>query len=721
MTLLTPAFLLGLLAIGLPIVLHLSRRRTREAVAFPSLMFISQVPYRSVRRRRLRDRLLLLLRCLAIALLATAFARPLLRAAPETAGDSRRDVVLLIDTSFSMAYGDHMARAREAAAEVLGSLQAGDRAAVVSFAENATAQGVFTGDTVVLGQQVAALEPGPERTRYATAFKTARGLLLDSSAANREVVLIGDLQRGDFGDHTDARLPPGVAVTIADVVGGEGALGNLAITDVSLDRRPVGAASEAREEVEVSARVLRRGPLAEGDGQVVAELWIDERAEGRRELELEADGSAIVAFEPVVLPADVYSRAEVRIGGDPLEVDNRFHFAVSPGDSIPVLIVDAGARGRGPYLAGALATGTRPRFRLEHAPASSVRVDEVQRARVIVVDDALARLSGEVRGALLDAVERGAGVLVLLGRSESGGLQAWGLAGDEPLEQELSGRSLASIDYDHPIFSPFGAARSGDLSRARVFRYRGLSEQPLPRGPANADAAADGDGGEGGSDTSVLARFDDGSAALIERRVGRGRVLVWASTLDAEWGDLVLQPVFVPWIDRTIQHLAGFEPDRPFYRVGQVARLDLGERQGDEWLIVHPSDRKSTVSAQRELLLPVRERGFYEVRPVEGSTQRALLVAANLDPAESDLTRLDADELRLSVSQETATVEPGAAGEERAEAGERQRIWWFVLLAALLLLAFEGWLANRKGKRLPRMEQTETWNADGLRAGSSSP
>ncbi|HVS65116.1 MAG TPA: BatA domain-containing protein, partial [Thermoanaerobaculia bacterium] len=66
MTLLTPAFLLGLLAIGLPILLHLSRRRTREAVPFPSLMFIAQVPYRSVRRRRLRDRLLLLLRCLAI-------------------------------------------------------------------------------------------------------------------------------------------------------------------------------------------------------------------------------------------------------------------------------------------------------------------------------------------------------------------------------------------------------------------------------------------------------------------------------------------------------------------------------------------------------------------------------------------------------------------------------------------------------------------------------
>ncbi|HVS63098.1 MAG TPA: VWA domain-containing protein, partial [Thermoanaerobaculia bacterium] len=709
-------------------LLHLSRRRTREAVPFPSLMFIAQVPYRSVRRRRLRDRLLLLLRCLAIALLAMAFARPLLRAAPETARDTRRDVVLLVDTSFSMGYGDHMERAKDAANDLLSGLQPGDRAAVVSFAESATAQGAFSGDAVVLGQQVATLEPGPGRTRYSTAFKTARSLLLDSSAANREVVLIGDLQRGDFGENEDARLPPGVGVTIVDVGEGGKALSNLAITEVSLDRRPIDNASEAREEIEVSARVLRRGPVGDDGPAVEAELWIDGRQVGRREAELEADGSANLAFEPVVLPSDVYSRGEVRISGDLLEADNRFRFTVSPGDSIPVLILDGGPGGRSPYVAGALATGTRPRFRLDRTSANSVRADEIQRARVIVIDDALSRLTADARSALIDAVERGAGALVLLGRSESGGLPAWGLDGDEPLRQELSGRSLASIDYDHPIFSPFAAARSGDLSGARFFRYRGLSELPSRDRDKAADSsreaaagdAANREGERVGGDASVVARFDDGSAALIERRVGRGRVAIWASTLDAEWGDLVLQPVFVPWIDRTMQHLAGFEPDRPFYRVGQVARLDLGERQGEEWLVVDPAEKRTTVPAERELLLPVRADGFYEVRPVEGNAQRALVVAANLDPVESDLTRLDAVELRLSLSQESVTVETAAeSGEDRA-AVERQRIWWYVLLGALLLLAIEGWLANRKGRRVPRMERAENWNADGLTAGRPS-
>jgi hypothetical protein len=698
MTLLTPAFLLGLLAIGVPILLHLSRRRTRQALEFPSLMFIAQVPYRSVRRRRLRDVLLLTMRCLAIALLAMAFARPLLRAAPEAAREDRRDLVVLVDTSFSMGYGERMERARAAAGELIGRLRPGDRAVVVSFAERVEALGGFTSDGASLRLQVAGLEPGPEGTRYSTAFKTARSLLLDSTAGAREVVVIGDLQRGDFGSGEEARLPPGVAVSVVDVGAEDEPASNVAITDVTLERRRLANASDAREEVGVSARLLRRGPLpTEGAQTVRAELLIDGREASSQEVELEGDGAATVVFEPVVVPADAYTRGEVRVAGDLLEIDNRFRFAVSPSDSVPVLILDAGPRGRTPYVAGALATGRRPRFRIERAAAAEVRVDEIQRARVIVVDDALSRLGDAARTALTEAVERGAGVLVILGRSPSGGLGAWGLTGDEPLEQELAGRSLASIDFDHPIFSAFSSARSGDFSGARFFRYRRLAEGRLA--PGLSEPAAEDQAPEEDQRPVVLARFDDGSAALVEARIGDGRVAVWASTLDAEWGDLVLQPVFLPWIDRMVQHLAGFEPDRPSYRVGQVARVDLGEGTAGEWLVVDPSEAKTTVEEERELLLPVRQPGFYEVRPVQGSVQRTMLVAGNVDPAESDLTRLDADELRLSVSQEAMPLETTADdGGERA-ASERQRIWWFVLAAALALLGFEAWLANRKGKR----------------------
>ena len=48
----------------------------------------------------------------------------------------------------------------------------------------------------------------------------------------------------------------------------------------------------------------------------------------------------------------------------------------------------------------------------------------------------------------------------------------------------------------------------------------------------------------------MLARFDGGAPALLERRVGSGRVLLWASTLDLSWSDLPLKPVFLPFVHR---------------------------------------------------------------------------------------------------------------------------------------------------------------------------
>src|SRR5581483_3302304 len=103
---LAPAFLLGLAAIAVPVIIHLIHREKRVVVEFPSLMFLQRIPYRSVRRQKIRHLLLLILRCLAFALLAAAFARPFFeRNQPAIGTTGAREVVILLDRSASMAYG----------------------------------------------------------------------------------------------------------------------------------------------------------------------------------------------------------------------------------------------------------------------------------------------------------------------------------------------------------------------------------------------------------------------------------------------------------------------------------------------------------------------------------------------------------------------------------------------------------------------------------------
>src|SRR4029453_10859006 len=114
---------------------------------------------------------------------------------------------------------------------------------------------------------------------------------------------------------------------------------------------------------------------------------------------------------------------------------------------------------------------------------------------------------------------------------------------------------LGGLEYAHPVFEPFRAPRSGDFSSTRFYGYRSTT------------VAQSGE---------VLARFDAGAPALVERDFGNGRVLVWTSTLDLRWNDLALKPVFLPFLHRVLRHLAAYTEPTPWLTVGQI--VDLSER-----------------------------------------------------------------------------------------------------------------------------------------------
>src|SRR3954466_11546221 len=132
MSFLTPLFLLGLAGLAVPVIIHLIQRERKNVVQFPSLMFLQRIPYQSVRRRRIRNWPLLLLRLAALALIVAAFARPFLRnlALVAAATKRSREVVRSLDNSYSMGYGDRWGRATAAARDAIAHVGPSDRAAV---------------------------------------------------------------------------------------------------------------------------------------------------------------------------------------------------------------------------------------------------------------------------------------------------------------------------------------------------------------------------------------------------------------------------------------------------------------------------------------------------------------------------------------------------------------------------------------------------------------
>ena len=282
---------------------------------------------------------------------------------------------------------------------------------------------------------------------------------------------------------------------------------------------------------------------------------------------------------------------------------------------------------------------------------------------------------------LVRFAERGGGVLVVAGSRASwpqGAAMPGTLA--NPVDRSRAAGRMSGVEYGHAIFAPFRAPRSGDFSSVRVYGYRRLT-------PA--------------ADARVLARFDDGQPALVERMVGAGRLLVWTSGFDLAWNDLALKPVFLPFVHQTVRTLATFQ-DRPTsLTVGQVAALDRRPEGGAVRVAVEPSGRRTPLDPARGDALEVTAPGFYEVR-VEGQGQAPeAVIAANVDLSESDLAGVDPAEITTVVAGSGAAQAAAASSAEppRDEVTEQsQRLWWYLLLAGMLLLIAESLVASRMSK-----------------------
>src|SRR5687767_9812317 len=133
---LSPWFLGGLLAAGLPIYVHLLRQHKSEPRKFASAMFLERRTQSSVKHRRLKYLALLAMRLAIILLLALMFANPFVNRTGAAAAGGRKQLVLAVDNSFSMRTGDRFERAKQQALDTISGMGAGDRGQVLGFASS---------------------------------------------------------------------------------------------------------------------------------------------------------------------------------------------------------------------------------------------------------------------------------------------------------------------------------------------------------------------------------------------------------------------------------------------------------------------------------------------------------------------------------------------------------------------------------------------------------
>ena len=674
-----PLFFVALAALAIPVLIHLFQREKKQVMRFPSLMFVQRVPYKSIQRRRVHNWLLLLVRLAALTLIVLAFTRPFFEGQDlgAVAGGGAREVVVLLDQSYSMGYADRWEFAQAAAAEAIDGLGPADRGSVVLFSSGAeiALRSSAGGERERLIAAVEAAEPTAGATRFAPALKVAGGILADSPLPRREVILVSDFQRVGWRGEEGTSLPDGATLTAVPITGGAEAP-NVAVTGVSLAR----STFSNQERVVATAVVANRGTQSLTGGQLALE--IDGRPIETERLDVEAGGSVSVTFAPFTL-AESDMRGSVRTGADALIADNVFNFVVSPVQPVRVVVVDRGGTGSAAlYLTRALAIGDAPRFETTVRQPNALSDNDLRGASIVVLNDVV--VPAALGRRLARFVDAGGGLFVALGPRATWpqDVDLLPAALQERVDRTQGDAArIGALEYGHPVFEPFRAPRSGDFSAARIYGYRAVV--PVPS-------------------AQVLARFDAGAPALVEGRTGAGRVLLWTSTLDLAWSDLPLKPVYLPFVHRAVRHLSAYTEPAPWSTVGQVLDASFGETTSPPVgaVVVTPSGRQVPVDEEGRDVLELTEQGFYELRTGAGDTVAAV-VASNVDSAESDLSVMDPKEIVAAATagtsngprSSTAGVPPPPDAQERS-----QRLWWYLLCLGIVLLGADTLISNRMSK-----------------------
>ncbi len=674
MSFLTPLFFLGVAALAAPILVHLVRRTRARRVQFPALVFVRQVPQRTIRRRTLHNLLLLLLRCLAILLIVIAFTRPFFSGGSAAKDNSAAGAtVILIDNSLSMRREGLFAEAQKRAETALDDARNDEQIALVSFDKRYTVINRFLADKNRVRTGINSIGAGWDGTDYEQALRGAESLLSEiETTGPKRVVMISDFQMPGWTQATATfKLSNNTQLTTLDV-GGNSPPANVAITNV--EARGVVFGQKYLDNLVVHVSNFSDTPK----DHVQVDFQINDQTVEKRDISLNSRDSRVVEFTGFNLN-DGANRCTIDIVSGDFAADNRFHFTLRRETPAKALIVEGASRGRSDslHLQSALTTNDDLPFSFALKTAGSVDPTSISDYALVVLND-----TGPISTALADTlakfVNAGGQMIVAAGpRTQTdafnGALQQIAPATLREAAQTKAGESVAitEVKFDHPIFEVF--QESGRLAGANVIGYF--------RSEPRANAA-------------ILARFEDGSPALLEARTGKGRVLLFTSSLGPSWNDLPLTPLYLPFIHQMVRY-AGTREQNAWYGLGQT--FTVGKRQEPTPPAVDTpsgarlSETRSTPDG--DLLVTAREPGFYRLR----YNSQPEFAAVNIDGAEGDFTKLNFGEFMAGVTGGAGSAEGNEANRNLSneEVEGRQRVWWALLLVALALLLAESFLARR--------------------------
>ncbi len=679
-----------------PILVHLLNRHRVKVVKFSSLRYLKNLQKTRMRRLKIRQLLLLILRMLIVLAIVAAFARPTLRGDYSSGFGSaaRTSAVILLDNSLSMSAetrdGTLFQSGKDFALRLLDVFGEGDEIIFATFNNGIEIPGdKFHMDVSVVEKEIEKSEVSYLTTDPRLALSKASELLSKSMNSVRELYVISDFSEYGWETLSDLSgmnpLPEAAAIYLIPVVDNEP--DNIKVKSLDFGRQLIYPGRPVQIKCQVgndnSTRV---------DG-ILASLFIDDKRVGQTDFSIPASGEAQVEFV-YTFESPGFHSGYVELPDDAILSDNRFYFTLSIPRTIKVLVIgNAEEDNLFIKLAVRPQSDTPTQIDIKSIGLSSLPREDLFSYDCIVLN-AVEYLSESAFSAIDKFVSSGGNILLFVPPDgdqkfyDSRVLKRYfgaRLLGARTVDKGSGYYSLKNLTLSHPVFS----------------RYAGLDKLPEIRFARIARISAP-------DNAMILGRYSSGDPAILESNWGQGRAVLFAGDLKPESSEFVRHSLFVTFINRTIEYLAsdmtrvsgsqlaGETDDLIVSGITPAQQIEILDPNGEKRLVTPKHTGRSSYIPIHDALIP----GIYRVM---ASDTTVAIFALNVDTDETAQRYLEIGEIVKRMPGINTTVLDASDSKFADVINENRHgreLWHLFLLVSLGLIAVEMFVA-RSGRSEP--------------------
>lgn len=693
MTFLNPAVLFGLIAASVPIVLHFLNLRKLKKIEFSTLSFLKELQKTKIRRIKLKQWLLLLLRVLIIIFLVLAFARPTVKSFL-SGTTAKTTAVFLIDNTFSMSVvdqnGSYFNQSKQAAKNLLSNFQDGDEIAVVPFYTSNSYESSPKTDFTFIKKEIDEINISQAGKTLNEALIKAGKIIYESKNYNKEIYILTDLQKNGLYNlqnelsDLSSLFTENVRIYLLNIPGKETV--NLGIDDIKTENQIF----EKNKKIGFTSKITNYSQTSINNS--VASLFINGKRSSQQSINLAPNESKEFSFETTLADTGIIA-AHVELEDDDVLQDNKRYTAFYVPENLSILIASEN-NDESKFIKLALTAGSSQKFRVTETNTNQLSSQNINNYDVVCLIASGNLNNSEKISAYLESGKS----LILFPGTKSTLQNFQNICGSLslPAPQSAAGKinfqdspaQFDKIDFEHPLFKDLFEVRSKNkIESPDIFYYYRVFPSKIGR--------------------SVISLFD-GSSFLSEYKQSNGKILLFNSAPNLGWNTFPLRASFAPLVYKSFMYASSISKDQNNSLAGNEITANI-TGGGNQIKVLLPDNGTEFIST--DLLT---NKNFFAYNNTDNAgvykfySGNKLLdfISVNHDPRESDLQKASDDNFKSYLGQIgfKGSFVPISIDDDIQKTIYQSRfgteLWKYFLLLALIAALLEMFVAKSSKKDL---------------------